>query len=55
MNAVSFLARDAADAVEQIHSRLGSDAVVLSVGQAPRSGLSPTLSESLPKRRLLRL
>jgi flagellar biosynthesis protein FlhF len=40
MNAVSFLARDAADAVEQIHSRLGSDAVVLSVGQAPRSGLS---------------
>ena len=40
MNAVSFLARDAADAVEQIHSRLGADAVVLSVGQAPRRGLS---------------
>jgi len=40
MNAVSFLARDAADAVAQIHSRLGSDAVVLSVGQAPLSGFS---------------
>jgi flagellar biosynthesis protein FlhF len=40
MNAVSFLARDAAHAVQQIHSRLGSDAVVLSVGQVPVSGFS---------------
>ena len=38
MNAVSFRARDAAHAVEQIHARLGSDAVVLSVGQVPASG-----------------
>jgi flagellar biosynthesis protein FlhF len=38
MNAVSFRAPNAADAVEQIHSRLGSDAVVLSVGQVPASG-----------------
>jgi flagellar biosynthesis protein FlhF len=40
MNAVSFLARDAAHAVQQIHARLGSDAVVLSVGQVPVSGFS---------------
>jgi len=40
MNAVSFLARDAAHALQQIHSRLGSDAVVLSVGQVPVSGFS---------------
>jgi flagellar biosynthesis protein FlhF len=38
MNAVSFRARDAADAVAQIHSRLGADAVVLSVGQVPTTG-----------------
>jgi flagellar biosynthesis protein FlhF len=40
MNAVSFLARDAAHAVQQVHARLGSDAVVLSVGQVPVSGFS---------------
>ena len=40
MNSVSFLARDAADALAQIHARLGSDAVVLSVGKVPVSGLS---------------
>ena len=40
MNAVSFRARDAADALQQIHSRLGSDAVVLSVGQVPLSRLN---------------
>jgi flagellar biosynthesis protein FlhF len=40
MNTVSFLARDTAHAVQQIHARLGSNAVVLSVGQAQVSGLS---------------
>jgi flagellar biosynthesis protein FlhF len=40
MNAVSFQARDTAHALQQIHSRLGADAVVLSVGRVPASGFS---------------
>ena len=40
MNLTRFLARDAADAVGQIRSRLGADAVVVSVTRAPASGLS---------------
>ena len=40
MNAVSFRARNAADAVAQVHARLGAEAVVLSVGQVPASGFS---------------
>ena len=40
MNVTRFLARDAADAVGQIRSRLGPDAVVVSVAQAPASGVS---------------
>ena len=40
MNATRFLARDAADAVRQVRSRLGADAVVLSVAQVPASGVS---------------
>jgi flagellar biosynthesis protein FlhF len=40
MNVTRFLARDAADAVGQIRARLGPDAVVLSVAQAPARGVS---------------
>ena len=40
MNVTRFLARDAADAVGQLHSRLGADAVVVSVTQVPVSGVS---------------
>jgi len=40
MNVTRFLARDAADAVGQIRLRLGPDAVVVSVAQAPASGVS---------------
>jgi len=40
MNLTRFLARDAADAVGQIRSRLGADAVVVSVTRAPASGVS---------------
>ena len=40
MNVTRFLARDAADAVRQVRSRLGADAVVLSVAQVPTSGVS---------------
>ena len=40
MNVTRFVARDAADAVEQIRSRLGPDAVVVSVTRAPVSGFS---------------
>jgi flagellar biosynthesis protein FlhF len=40
MNVTRFLARDAADAVGQIRSRLGADAVVVSVTRAPASGVS---------------
>jgi flagellar biosynthesis protein FlhF len=40
MNAVRFIARDAADAVTQIRSKLGTEAVVLSVAQLPVAGLS---------------
>ena len=40
MNATRFLARDAADAVRQVRSQLGADAVVLSVAQVPASGVS---------------
>ncbi len=38
MNALHFRARDAADALGQIRSRLGADAVVLSVAQVPAQG-----------------
>jgi flagellar biosynthesis protein FlhF len=40
MNPTRFLAHDAADAVRQVRSRLGADAVVLSVAQVPASGVS---------------
>lgn len=40
MKVTRFLARDAADAVGQIRSRLGADAVVVSVARAPASGVS---------------
>jgi len=40
VNTVSFVARNATEAVAQVHSRLGADAVVLSVGHVPVRGLS---------------
>jgi flagellar biosynthesis protein FlhF len=40
MNALTFVARDAADAINQVRSRLGPDAVVLSVNRVPVSGVS---------------
>jgi flagellar biosynthesis protein FlhF len=39
MNTIHFRARNAADALGQIRSRLGADAVVLSVAQVPAQGL----------------
>ena len=39
MNLVRFQARDAAHAIEQIHSQLGAEAVVLSVTPLPTTGL----------------
>ena len=39
MNGVRFQARNAADAISQIHSQLGADAVVLSVTRLPLTGL----------------
>ena len=39
MNVVRFLARDAGEAIAQIGSRLGAEAVVLSVRQVPAGGL----------------
>ena len=39
MNVTRFLARDAADAVRQVRSRLGADAVVVSVVEAPSRGV----------------
>ena len=40
MNVLRFRARNAADAVNQIHSQLGAEAVVLSVTPLPTPGLS---------------
>jgi len=40
MSALRFLARDARDALGQVRSRLGPDAVVLSVAQVPAEGFS---------------
>ena len=46
MNVVRFLARDAADAIGQVRSRLGPEAVVVSLRQVPARRPEPALAQA---------